>query len=168
MAKILLMAMALFYAGCASIGGGNQKIMDASFMDRIQVGVTTKAEVLALLGPPMSLFDPVWKYQGDDRVIPPLCYVPLIDLLARQTVAEQDGGDPFQPEGRVGCQSRIWYGEEDVCGRHGLLDNRRAGSRGGCPLPGQGGGHYHPHHRRGQFIHDSILQIGRENRQWRF
>jgi len=84
--KAITIIVVLFCFGCASTGSGNQKIMDASFMDSIQVGVTTKGEVLSLLGLPMSLFDPIWTYQGDDRIISPLWYVPLIDLVARQTV----------------------------------------------------------------------------------
>lgn len=60
--------------------------MNADFMDNIKVGVTTKQEVVALLGYPESIFDTVWKYQGDDRIISPLCYVPIVDLAARQTV----------------------------------------------------------------------------------
>lgn len=84
--KIITIIAMLFCLGCASTGAGNQKIMDASFRDSIQVGMTTKAEVLALLGPPMSWFNPVWRYEGADRIIPPLCYVPLLDLTARQTI----------------------------------------------------------------------------------
>jgi len=84
--KILTIIAALFLFGCASMGAGNQKIMDASFRDNIQIGLTTKAEVLALLGPPISWFDPVWRYEGSDRIISPLCYVPLLDLTARQTI----------------------------------------------------------------------------------
>ena len=65
----------LFCFGCASTGTGNQRIMNADFMDNIKVGVTTKEDVLALLGPPVSWFDPVWRYEGTDRIISPLCYI---------------------------------------------------------------------------------------------
>jgi len=41
--KTLTIIAMLFCLGCASTGDGNQKIMDASFRDSIQVGVTTKA-----------------------------------------------------------------------------------------------------------------------------
>ena len=84
--KTIAIIVVLFCFGCASTGTGNQRIMNADFMDNIKVGVTTKQEVLALLGYPESIFAPVWKYQGDDRIISPLCYVPIVDLAARQTV----------------------------------------------------------------------------------
>ncbi|TSA08023.1 MAG: hypothetical protein D4R73_09205 [Deltaproteobacteria bacterium] len=82
---VMLITILLCF-GCSTTGAGNHKIMDASFRDNIQVGVTTKAEVLALLGPPESWFNPVWRYEGSDRTISPLCYVPLLDLTARQTI----------------------------------------------------------------------------------
>jgi outer membrane protein assembly factor BamE (lipoprotein component of BamABCDE complex) len=95
--KTFSLLIILLLAGCASTGTGNQKIMDVSFQDKIQVGVTTKDEVRALLGEPSRFtmaqcFDngnitmDCWRYVGNDRVISPLCYVPLLDLTQKQTI----------------------------------------------------------------------------------
>ena len=81
----IFIAMLLCF-GCATSGTGNQKIMDASFRDAIQVGVTTSVQILHLLGEPENLYVNPWRYVGNDRTIPALCYVPLLDLTQKQTV----------------------------------------------------------------------------------
>jgi hypothetical protein len=84
--KTIGLLIILLLAGCASTGTGNQKIMDATFQDKIQVGVTTSVQILQLLGEPENRYVNPWRYVGNDRIISPLCYVPLLDLTQRQTV----------------------------------------------------------------------------------
>jgi len=86
-----IIVVLLLLSGCAfhSIQG-NQSILNDDVLSTIKVGVTTKAEVLAFLGPPdgpkgfelLSTFE----YKWSDTATPPLCYVPLLDLTAKQTI----------------------------------------------------------------------------------
>lgn len=84
--KTLILTIILLCFGCASTGTGNQRIMNIDFADHIIAGVTTKDDIRALLGDPVNPYSDVWRYEGTDKIISPLSYVPIIDLTTRQTI----------------------------------------------------------------------------------
>ena len=92
--KTITIIVVLFCFGCASTGTGNQKIMNGDFQGKIEAKKSTRTDILGLLGEPSKKEHYIiegfkieaWFYEGTDRVIPALCYVPLIDLTQKQTV----------------------------------------------------------------------------------
>jgi hypothetical protein len=154
--KTIAIIVVMLCFGCASTGTGNQRIMNADFMDNIKVGVKTKEDVLALLGPPMSWFDPVWRYEGTDRIISPLCYIPIIDLTARQTIRSRTVEIYF--DGGVVSDVRVGHGTEKRMYAVGTVSLIFAGlgavsAAGQTPYaPYYANGHYYP----GQAIANTI------------
>ena len=96
-------------AGCATSGTGNKKIMSADFQDAIQMGVSTQTDILALLGEPSkkewhpdsSIRLEGWRYEGSDRLISPLCFIPLVDLTQKQTLRQKVVDVIFDDKGIV-------------------------------------------------------------------
>lgn len=108
------LAAVLLVIGCAS--SGNKRIMDASFMDGLKIGVTTKDEVKALLGEPqetraaeamptspggMSMEQ--WRYIGTNSSVNAAAFIPLVDIFAgKQTHVARCVDIWFEPNGIVG------------------------------------------------------------------
>lgn len=109
MKTITIIAAILLCFGCASTGTGNQKIMDGDFQGKIEAQKSTRTDILGLLGEPSRKEHynikgckiDAWLYEGTDRVIPALCYVPIIDLTQKQTIRAKTVVICFDDSGHV-------------------------------------------------------------------
>jgi len=139
----------LLLFGCASTGTGNQKIMSASFQDNIEIGVTTSVQILYLLGEPENLYVNPWRYIGNDRIIPALCYLPLLDLTQKQTIRNRIV-DIYFDVNRIVSNIKVENSEEKRMYAVGTVALITAGvgavcAAGATPYPSYtAGGHFYP------------------------
>ena len=82
MKKILLIFLGIFVYGCGS--AGNQLITDRSKIQRIQEGISTKADVQAAVGAPAKITPlpqgELWEYSHMKMQVNPASYIPIIGL----------------------------------------------------------------------------------------
>ena len=112
--KIIIIIMSLFLIGCASTG---HKI-DQSAVSRIQNGVTTKAEVINLIGSPEMITkkgngDTVFVYHYIRSSVKPATFIPYIGAFVGGADTQQQMTNiTFGPDGIVKDYSSTQGGME--------------------------------------------------------
>tara|TARA_B100000768_G_C11057268_1_gene280907 strand:+ start:97 stop:498 length:402 start_codon:yes stop_codon:yes gene_type:complete len=85
---VLICVISFTFLGCATAGNDSLRLeSEASINNKIQIGVTTKAEIKSLFGSPMTTSytdggSEIWKYELSKMSADPTSYIPVVGLLA--------------------------------------------------------------------------------------